>query len=110
MKADLFLKVVLTVIAICLVWLCFGKVELLPEATAQSEAKVGRYQLFQAHYVFHNMKTGTELKTNAPFLIDTATGKVYEFGHSVYPPGREKGWSYTGRIYESLFLPLMKQK
>ena len=53
MKVDLYLKVVLGVIAVCLVWLCLGKVSFLPEAKAQGEreqSEVGRYQMFQGSY------------------------------------------------------------
>ena len=64
MKVDLYVKAVLTVIAVCLVWLCLGKVELVPEAEAQlSSNSVGRYQLF-------NVDEPT-------VLIDTVKGRIY---------------------------------
>jgi hypothetical protein len=40
MAADRYTKAVLTVIAICLVWLSLGGPSLLPTASAQSEQRV----------------------------------------------------------------------
>lgn len=63
MKVDLYVRVVLTVIAVCLVGLCLGKMELTPKAEAQPTAgTIGRYQFFAPQ---------------ATVLLDTKKGEMW---------------------------------
>lgn len=81
MKSVRYLKVVLTVIAACLVLICLRDVSLIRTASAKVDLIPGRYQI---------AATGTKVV----FRIDTLTGQVcaYVGGadkfESCIPPGK----------------------
>ncbi len=76
MKVDLYVRVVLTVIAVCLVWLCLGKVEVVQEAEAHlSSGSIGRYQLVIGH------------ERDEVVLVDTEKGEIW---HPKGDPEKDK--------------------
>ena len=63
MRVDLYTKVVLTVIAMCLVWLCLDRSQVSPVAHAQNEYQrmvIVGWQTANGEYVnFPNVDRGT---------------------------------------------------
>lgn len=102
MKVDLYTKIVLTVIAVCLILLCWGKLDFVPQVDAQIESeKVDRYRLFRGRY----QHTGKEvvLDIDGVFLVDTIQGKVWEYKTFILPK--------DNKLYESFKeIPVYVQK
>ena len=48
----------------------------------------GRYQLFQGQYTTYDLKRQQTAKTDAVFLIDTATGQVKRYVNKIDEDGR----------------------
>jgi hypothetical protein len=102
MKLDTYSKAVLTIIALCLIWICVRDVNLIPSATANTPAEYREILGFRlAWNQQRNMgQVGIKPRGDAEFIINV--GSINELAgwaalfnqRPVYQ--NTEGWVYTG--------------
>jgi len=58
------------------------------EVASRNQCDTGKFQLFQGQYTTYDLKRQQTAKTDAVFLIDTATGQVKRYVNKIDEEGR----------------------
>lgn len=77
---------------LCFVILCTAGSACANDAVSREQSRhqhdTGRFQLFQGQYTTYDLKRQQTAKTEAVFLIDTATGQVKRYVNKIDEEGR----------------------